>query len=98
EGLPGVVALGRCGEGGDMFGTIGTMIDAAGRAISLTTDGAHGAQFVAGRGRIVYWPLVRRASALHILIWIQRLRHLQRLAARAAHAAPRGQLLTSIDV
>jgi hypothetical protein len=98
DGTPSLVPLESFGEWGDIFRTMGTMIDAAQRAISLATDGAHGAQFVAGRGRIAYWPLVRRASALHILIWIQKLRHVQRLAARAAHAAPRGQLLTSNDV
>src|SRR5438552_7844497 len=98
DGSPSLVPLESFGEWGDIFRTMGTMIDAAQRAIALAADGAHGAQFVAGRGRIAYWPLVRRASALHILIWIQKLRHLQRLAARAAHAAPPGQLLTSNDV
>jgi hypothetical protein len=95
---PLLVPLESFGEWGDIFRTFGTMVDAAARAISLATDGAHGAQFVAGRGRVVYWPLVRRTAALHILIWIQKLRHVQRLAARAAHASPRGQLLTSTDV
>jgi len=97
DGRPSLVPLESFTEWGDLFRTIGTMIDAAIRALSLATDGAHGAQFVAGRG-VVYWPLVRGAAALHILIWIQKLRHVQRLATRAAHAAPRGQLLTSTDV
>jgi hypothetical protein len=97
EGQPSLVPLESFGEWGDIFRTMGTTIDAAIRAISLATDSAHGQRFVAGRG-VGYWPLVRGAAALHIFVWIQKLRHVQRLAARAAHAAPRGQLLTSTDV
>ena len=82
----------------DMLSTVATMIDATVRAVSLATDRSHGRQFVAGAGGVCYWPLVRRAAALHILIWIQALKHVQRLAARAARAAPHGQLLTSNDV
>ncbi len=96
EAKPSLVRLESFTEWGDILRTMGTAIDAAFRAIGLATNGAHGAQFVAGG--VGYWPLVRGAAALHILIWIQELRHVQRLAARAAHAAPRGQLLTSTDV
>ena len=91
-----LVPLEAFGRWSDPLNTAATMIDAAARSLSLTTDVAHGRQFVVDGVR--YWPLVRRAAALHILIWIQKLRHVQTLAARAAHASPRAQLLTSTDV
>jgi hypothetical protein len=82
----------------DGLSIVATMISAAVRAVSLATDRAHGRQFVAGACGVCYWPLVRRGAALHILIWVQKLGQVQRLAARAAQAAPLGRLLTSNDV
>jgi hypothetical protein len=80
----------------DLLRAVARMIDAAARSLSLATDAAHGREF--SLDGVSYWPLVRRAVALHILIWIQELSHVQALAARAANASPRGRLLTSTDV
>src|SRR5713226_900926 len=91
-----LVPLEAFGRWTDPLQTAATMMDAAARSVSLASDAAHGRQFVVDGVR--YWPLVRRAVALHILIWIQKLRHVQTLAARAAYASPRAQLLTSTDV
>ena len=71
-------------------------LDAFARAFALAGDRAHGSQFtVAG---VPYWPLVGRTVWLHILMWVPTLRHLQALTARAAHASPGAQVLTSTDV
>ena len=92
----GLVPLEAFGRWSDPLHTAATMIDAAARSLSLANDTAHGRQFVVDGVR--YWPLVRRAVACHILIWIQKLRHVQTLAARAAYASPRARLLMSHDV
>jgi hypothetical protein len=95
-GADGLVPIETLARWSDPLETLATAVDAAVRALGLATDAARGRQFaVNGAG---YWPLVRRTSALHVLIWTPTLRHLQKLAARAAHASPRARLLTSTDV
>jgi hypothetical protein len=76
--------------------TLATLVDATPRAAALAADDAHGRAFVVGD--VGYWPLVRRTSALHVMIWSPLLRHLEQLAAAAAQAAPRGRVLTPNDV
>jgi hypothetical protein len=75
---------------------VGAKIDALAHAVALAGDAAHARQFTVDGVR--YWPLVGRTVWLHIVVWIPTLRHLQTLAARAAHAHPDAQLLTSSDV
>ncbi len=82
----------------DVLQTFATAIEAAGRSIALATDSAHGASKPFMLDDVSYWPLVRRAAALHVLIWTQKLRHVQTLTTRAVGAAPGGRLLTSTDV
>ena len=76
--------------------TLATLVNATARAASLAGDDAHGRAFMVGDEG--YWPLVRRTSALHVMIWSPLLRHLEQLAAEAAQAAPRGRVLTANDV
>src|SRR4029077_20984298 len=64
-----LVPLETFGRWTDAVQTLVTVIDAAARSFSLANDGAHGRQPVFVVGGVSYWPLVRRAAALHILIW-----------------------------
>lgn len=75
---------------------IGAKIDALAQAVALAGDATHARQFTVNG--VPYWPLVGRAVWLHLVVWIPTLRHLQTLAARAAHAHPDARLLTSSDV
>jgi hypothetical protein len=75
---------------------VGAKIDALAQAVALAGDARHARQFMVNG--VPYWPLVGRTVWLHIVVWIPTLRHLQALAARAAHAHPDAQLLTSSDV
>jgi hypothetical protein len=93
---PDLMALEAFTELWDPLRWAGAKMDALVQALELTSDRAHGSQFtVAG---IPYWSLVGRTVWLHILMWVPTLRHLQALTARAAHASPDAQVLTSTDV
>jgi hypothetical protein len=74
----------------------GAKVEAIGQALKLSGDSRHARQFTVNG--IPYWPLVGRTVWLHVIMWIPTLRHLQTLTARAAHAHPDAQVLTSSDV
>ena len=92
----GLVAIEDFTQFGDPLRWVGAKIDALSQAVALAGDAAHARQFTVNG--VPYWPLVGRTVWLHIVVWIPTLRHLQTLAARAAHAHPDALLLTSSDV
>jgi len=98
EGLTELVALESFAQWSDGLRTVAAMMDAMGRAFELWTSTAHASRQEFRIGDVSYWPLVRRAAALHVLIWSPKLRHVQALAARAMRASPKARLLTSTDV
>ncbi len=75
---------------------VGAKIDAIAQALKLAGDSRHARQFTVNG--VPYWPLVGRTVWLHVAVWIPTLLHLQTLTARAAHAHPDAQVLTSSDV
>lgn len=94
--LTSLVPIESLARWGDGLASLAAWFEAAGRAISLLMDRDHARAFIADE--VCYWPLVRRAAALHVLIWTPALRHLDRLAERASAAAPHARLLVSTDV
>ena len=74
----------------------GATFDAIAQALKLAGDSRHARQFTVNG--VPYWPLVGRTVWLHVVMWIPTLLHLQTLTARAAHAHPDAQVLTSSDV
>ena len=80
----------------DVLRGIGATFDALGQALALSGDTSHARRFTVNG--VPYWPLVGRTAWLHMIMWLPTLRHLQALAARAAHACPDAMLLVSSDV
>lgn len=75
---------------------VGAKMEAISQALKLAGDSRHARQFTVNG--VPYWPLVGRTVWLHVVMWIPTLLHLQTLTARAAHAHPDAQVLTSSDV
>jgi hypothetical protein len=95
-GQPDLITLEGFADLVDPIRWTGAKIDAFVHAFTLAGDRAHGGQFVVAG--VPYWPLVGRTVWLHLPMWVPLLRHLQALTARAAHACPGAQVLTSTDV